>query len=591
MSQPKDSLRNKSHVSRRHFMKAAGAGTLLTSASAAAVTFTESVAYAQERWDREVDVAVVGSGAAASSATLFAHVGGASVIMLEKAAFVGGTTAKSGGQFWIPNNFRMREKGLQDSKEGCLRFMARLSYPTLYSPTATRFGLPEHEYSLIEAFYDNASPAIDALRTMGVGDLQEGPSDHLAEPNGDRYWELPEHSPLLGRSMQPSSPDGTRATTKIGMSLITQFKAAIDKRAIPVLLGHRVSRLVLNSGREVIGVETTTADNQTLSVRARRGVIFGSGGFTMNPDLCRTYLRGPIFGGCAAPTNQGDFVLIAQAVGAQLGNMANAFWGPCVVEQALVSRSVPSAIFSLPGDSLIQVNCEGKRVADEKRYYNDRTQVHFYYDPHRGRYPNLIQILIYDQRCRERFGTNNPFGIMSAPGTSAAAVMTAQTLDELTRVVDARLAEIADRTGNFRLDPDFMANLRQTIARFNQFAETGVDLDFHRGTFRFYDYNPEVRGTEKPSAAMYPIASTGPYYAVLIGGGTLDTKGGPKINAHAQVLDTQGTPIPGLYGAGNCIASPAGQGYWSGGGTIGPAMTFGAIAGKHAAQQPVKAAT
>jgi predicted oxidoreductase len=87
---------------------------------------------------------------------------------------------------------------------------------------------------------------------------------------------------------------------------------------------------------------------------------------------------------------------------------------------------------------------------------------------------------------------------------------------------------------------------------------------------------------------MYPISSTGPYYAVLIGGGALDTKGGPKINAHGQVLDTENKPIPGLYGAGNCIASPSGQGYFSAGATIGYAIAYGGIAAKHAAAQKVR---
>ena len=136
------------------------------------------------------------------------------------------------------------------------------------------------------------------------------------------------------------------------------------------------------------------------------------------------------------------------------------------------------------------------------------------------------------------------------------SVITSQTLEGLASAVDSRLAEIENRTGNFRLDADFTSNLKDTIARFNEFAKTGIDLDFHRGEFPADDPPvPADLRSEYPNPAMYPIASTGPYYAVLIAGGTLDTKGGPKINTHGQVLDTQGQAIPGLYGAGNCRVS------------------------------------
>ena len=580
-------MENESYVSRRAFLKAAGSSPLLATPGAVSQT-ADLTSRVEREWDHETDIVVIGSGAAGCSAALFAHESGANVLMLEKADSFGGTTAKSGGMFWIPNNFRMREKGIQDSKHDCLRFMARLSYPTLYTANENRFGLPEHEYLMLETFYDNASPTVDALRTMAVGDLEVGKSDYLAFPTGlDRYAELPEHSPLRGRELGPSEPDGTRHPGNgiNGAFLSSQFKAAIELRAVPVLLGHRASHLLFNSRHEVIGLEATTDVTKRVTFRARRGVIFASGGFTANPELCRTYLRGPIFGGCAAAANEGDFVLIAQSAGAELGNMAHAWWAPCVFEQSLVSRTVPISIFNLPGDSVIQVNREGRRVGDEKRYYNDRTQVHFYWDPHRMLYPNLLQVMIYDQRCREKFWARDESGVMPKPGVNLRWVLTGQTLEDLARIVDNRLAEIENRTGGFRLDPDFAKNTKETVARFNQFAKTGVDLDFHRGEF------PDNRGTgrqiveENPNPTMYPIASTGPYYAVLIGAGTLDTKGGPKINTQAQVLTTQGEPVPGLYGAGNCVASPGGEGYWSGGATIGLAMTFGALAGKHAAKQ------
>jgi succinate dehydrogenase/fumarate reductase flavoprotein subunit len=348
---------------------------------------------------------------------------------------------------------------------------------------------------------------------------------------------------------------------------------------------HRVARLVLNGKSEVVGVEAV-AEGKTVTIRARKGVIFGTGGFTANAEMCFNYLRGPIFGGCGVQTNEGDLVKIASAARAKLANMNHAWWSSVIVEQALQNRATPGNL-TPPGDSMIAVNCDGKRYVNEKLQYNERTQAHFYWDPVRGRYPNQISMVIYDQSSRERFGGTS--GAIVRPGLNAPYVISGNTLEELTTAIEARLAKIADKTGNYRLDPSFLTNLKESIARFNQFAETGKDLDFHRGESPIQiAFHGNPRGNTSSNITMKPIAATGPYYAVLMGGGTLDTKGGPKINTKGEILDVEEKPIPGLYGCGNCIASPAGQAYWAGGGTIGPGMTFGALAAKAAAASPVK---
>jgi hypothetical protein len=126
------------------------------------------------------------------------------------------------------------------------------------------------------------------------------------------------------------------------------------------------------------------------------------------------------------------------------------------------------------------------------------------------------------------------------------------------------------------LSDDFLRNLDATIKRFDGFAKTGADADFHRGE-RIVEklFNgPVSKKADQKNETMYPLSPKGPYYAALIVAGNLDTKGGPKTNSHGQVLDVSGTPIKGLYGVGNCVASASARAYWAGGGTLGPIIAF-----------------
>jgi hypothetical protein len=183
------------------------------------------------------------------------------------------------------------------------------------------------------------------------------------------------------------------------------------------------------------------------------------------------------------------------------------------------------------------------------------------------------------------------------PGQEAPYVISGNTWEELATNINARLQKVSgqvsitSRIGPLTpLDDSFVPNMKATIDRFNSFAESGVDLDFGRGTTPIQTaWGMPPRPGNTKNSQMYPFSPSGPYHCIMLGGGTLDTKGGPVINTNAQVMHVSGKAIPGLYGAGNCIASPAGQAYWSGGGTIGPGMVYGYIAGLNAAKEKVKA--
>jgi len=169
-------------------------------------------------------------------------------------------------------------------------------------------------------------------------------------------------------------------------------------------------------------------------------------------------------------------------------------------------------------------------------------------------------------------------------------VLTVDRLSELGPAIDRRLEELEPRIVRYRLAPGFGAALARTVARYNGFARSGVDEDFHRGetVHEGIFHGPRRPGNDLPNALMYPIAEQGPYHAIILGAGTYGTRGGPEIDSRARVLHVRGEPIPGLYGAGNCIASPAGGGYWGGGAHLGPAIVFGAIAGGDAARRSAK---
>jgi hypothetical protein len=533
-------------------------------------------------FDAEFDTVVVGCGGIGLAAALFSRWQGNRVVILEKAADIGGTTRKAAFWYWVPNNQAMRAAGTVDTKEDCLRYMARLSHPERYDPSAPHLGLTAWEYQMCAAIYDNASVATQLLADKGALEYRHC----AAVPD---YWaELPEDKAPTGRILLPKAANESMSDG--GEVAIRTMSAAARRDGVEIRTSHRVQRVVLDDAGRVVGVEADTADGSSVRLGARKAVIFASGGFTHDAELRRNFLSAPVFGGCAAPSNEGDFVLIGSAVGAVLRNMNYAWMCPIVLEKAIKHDPALSGTFSPSGDSMIWVDRRGQRITNEKLAYNESAQAFFKWDPARSEYPNLVLIAIWDQRSQDHCASDEYGRFIVPPGTDDSHVIKGNSIDALTASIADRFARIGAAIGQMKIEADFGANLRASIARFNGFARQGKDLDFHRGerqVERLFN-GPTAADPVGPNVTMYPIRATGPYYAALLTGGTLDTKGGPMTNADGQVLDAMGKPIPGLYGAGNCVASASARAYWAGGATLGPHLAFAYLAANAAHREAVR---
>ncbi|MDQ1461732.1 MAG: 3-oxosteroid 1-dehydrogenase, partial [Actinomycetota bacterium] len=373
-----------SKVSRGKFLAAAGIsvggfalGSPLAAAATAATAASPLVAGKLPRkWDRETDVVVVGSGGAALAGAIAAKASGSQVLVLERAPLIGGTTLKSGGEYWIPNNPVMQAKGLTGPREDAIKLMLRLSYPSIYDPGSPLYGVPQRQFDLIATFYDRGAEMVSYMDKVGAFKSMVQPSlGYTARPDlgfdPDYHADLPENKAPYGRGL-----DAVGTGSGGGGNLILNMQNWVKKNGVPVVYKQRVVGVFRNSHGQVVGVQVESG-GKMLAIRARKGVIFGTGGFTQDSQKALNFLRGPIFGGCGVPTNTGDFVDIGIALGAELGNMNHAFWVQNLVEQALQYSSVPAEVWIPYGDSMVLVNKYGQRITNEKMVYNERTQSHF----------------------------------------------------------------------------------------------------------------------------------------------------------------------------------------------------------------------
>jgi hypothetical protein len=259
---------------------------------------------------------------------------------------------------------------------------------------------------------------------------------------------------------------------------------------------------------------------------------------------------------------------MAMSAGARLANMSS-FWGqPALLDPAIEFEGEPmyqmATVRSTPG--MIAVNRHGRRFVNEGVTYQDFPTALDVYDPVAVEYPNEDHWLVFDQRVRDRAFI---LPTVLPGGPTPPWIASGDTIAEVARVVG--------------IDP---GGLAATVEAWNEDVERGADSQFHRGTVRFESHMSGSRPS--PERMLAPVA-TPPFYAMRLYNGTIGTSGGPLIDRHARVRHVRGGVIDGLYAAGNAAASVFGTMYPGGGATIGPAMTFGFLAGRHAAAQPARA--
>jgi 3-oxosteroid 1-dehydrogenase len=526
------------------------------------------------------DVVVLGTGAAGLTAALAAADAGATVGIFEKAPLLGGTTCLSSGVAWLPDNKYGAAAGVSDSREDALTYLMSLSHGMI---------LPD----LAEAFVDNVAPLLEWLESRTPLQLQ------LVPGYPDYHPERPGGKPAGGRSTEPAlfSFDElgvwaerligrTRAMTVgetpigggtgflaadieaerqaqriegLGRAMVGALLKGLLDHGVQPVVNARAQRLVTTGGR-VTGVLFDDPDG-AFEVAASKGVVLATGGFEWDADLVRDFLRGPMTRPASVPTNTGDGLRMAMRVGAMLGNMREAWWVP-VCELPGQHTYGAQAVYlvqrerTVPGT--IMVNKQGDRFTNEAANYNAMGGALHQLDAGTFDYVNDPCWLVFDSRLLARYGG---FGV--PPGCPVPEWVAAA--DDLAKLA----AEIGVPT----------AALARTVDHWNELVDAGADTDFHRGDSAFDGFVGDRGSYPGPESTLGRL-DTGPYYAVRLHSSTLGTKGGPRTTTDAAVLDVDGEVIAGLYAAGNVMAGPTGMVYGGAGGTLGPALVFGYLAGK-----------
>ncbi|ABH00067.1 probable fumarate reductase (plasmid) [Rhodococcus jostii RHA1] len=554
--------------------------------------------------DLTVDLLVIGSGTGMAAA-LAAHEQGLSVLIAEKTSYVGGSTARSGGAFWVPGSSILTEFG------------GRRSDPL---PAARDYiGAVVGDSAPAErgrAFVDNGAATVEMLRrTTPMKFLwAKGYSDYHPEKIGGRAEGRtcecrPLDASVLGADRGRLRPGVMKASIPIpvtgadykwmnllarkplkalprifrrvlqgiggmaigreylagGQALAAGMYAGVLEAGIPVWTETSLVRLIEDGDGRVTGAVLRQHERE-VEVTAKRGVVLAAGGFDHNMEWRRKYQSERLMehASLGSEGDTGDAIAIAQNLGAGLASMHEAWWFPAFAPLPGQPPMVMLAERSMPGSFIIDQ--DGRRFVNESMDYMSFGQAVLARE-NDGR-PIEEMWIVFDQHYRNSY-------------ILAGAVFPRQPIPQ-----EWYDAGIAHRATN----PDQLAQLigvpadtfRQTFDRFNEMAASGTDTQFGRGESAYDRYygdptvrpNPNLRALQKDTL-----------YAVKVVLSDLGTCGGVVADEHARVVREDGSVIDNLYAIGNTAANAFGKSYPGAGATIGQGLVFGFIAARHAAAQ------
>lgn len=525
--------------------------------------------------EQHYDLVVVGSGAAGLTAAATAAESGLEVLVLEKSALLGGTSAVSGGMLWIVENHYAARDGVTDTKAAGREYVSAVS-------------LGRGRDELFEAAVENGADMLRYLEEkLGVGfiflnNFPDYRQDLPGAANGGRTVEpqLFNYREELGELAEYIRTDGRHpytmqeyetwgAFTKFpwdemeermesgvaakGHALVAMLVAACQRYGVTFAVEARGKRLVTDN-QQVTGV--LLEDGQEISAGS---VMLSSGGFEWDHELADSMLASRLYTMCSPPSNTGDGLKMAQRIGAATRGTREAWWAPMSITGGMRDGAPIGSLlrFERQGPGSIMVNRHGQRFANEAQNYNDLARCLQSWDSTNNQTLNTPAHVVFDQSYLERYGILDHRAGQPTP----EFLIEADSLEELAEKINVPATALV-----------------ATVERFNEMAIEGVDEDHGRGNSEYDRYWGD-KDCPWPNPSLGPL-QYGAYYALEVVNGAFGTSGGVGTDGQARVVDVDGQPISGLYAAGNVADSPYASGYPGAGATLGPLMTMAYLAGQ-----------